>query len=78
MNFVQRINENMFTIDGTLAEVYEGEIEFHNGEQLNRYQYRAILEFIEYEEAKLYILAHRAVKELLKEMGVKTEEDINV
>ncbi len=75
MNFVERINENMFTIDGNLAEVYDGEIEFATGQELNQYQYRAILEFLEYEEAKLHILAYRMVKNVLDELGIKLYDD---
>ena len=75
MNLVERINENMFTINGILAEVNEGRVEFANGSELDYYQYRAICEFIECEEQNLRILARKTVKKVLKELGIKSYED---
>jgi hypothetical protein len=71
---VERISDTMFTIDGQLVELHQGDLEFSNGEEMSFYQYRAVCEFIEIEEQNLRILARRMVIRLLAELGIKREK----
>lgn len=71
---VERISETMFTIDGELAELYEGRLEFSNGKEITYYQFRAVQEFLDIEENDLRNLAHRKVVTLLAELGIKREK----
>ena len=70
---VERISATMFTIDGKLVELHQGDVEFANGDEMTYYQYRALCEFMDEEEQNVRILARRSVKELLKELNIKSE-----
>lgn len=70
---VERISATMFTIDGKLVELHQGDVEFANGDDMTYYQYRALCEFMDIEEENLRILANRSVKKLLKELNIKSE-----
>ncbi len=75
MNRVERVSDSMFTVNGQLAEVVDGEVGFTNGTEMDFYQYRAICEFIDDEEQNLRILARKSVKKVLKELCIPTEDD---
>ena len=70
---VERISETMFTIDGKLVELNQGDVEFANGDDMTYYQFRAICEFMDEEEQNVRILARKSVKELLNELNIKSE-----
>jgi hypothetical protein len=70
---IERISETMFTIDGKLVELHQGDVEFSNGDEMTYYQYRALCEFMDIEEEEFRILAHRSVKKLLNELNIKSE-----
>tara|TARA_R110000868_G_scaffold213406_1_gene463465 strand:- start:3145 stop:3363 length:219 start_codon:yes stop_codon:yes gene_type:complete len=70
---VERISETMFTIDGKLVELHQGDVEFANGDDMTYYQFRAICEFMDEEEQNVRILARKSVKELLNELNIKSE-----
>ena len=70
---VERISETMFTIDGKLVELHQGDVEFANGDDMTYHEYRALCEFMDIEEENLRILARRSVKELLNELNIKSE-----
>jgi hypothetical protein len=70
---VERISDTMFTIDGKLVELHQGDVEFANGDDMTYYQYRALCEFMDIEEEELRILANKSVKKLLKELNIKSE-----
>lgn len=70
---VERVSDTMFTIDGKLVELHQGDVEFANGDEMTYYQYRALCEFMDEEEQNVRILARRSVKELLKELNIKSE-----
>lgn len=71
---VERISDTMFTIDGKLVELHQGDVEFANGDEMTYYQYRALCEFMDEEEQNLRILARRKVIRLLGELGIKREK----
>lgn len=71
---VERVSDSMFTVNGQLAEVVDGEVSFANGTEMDFYQYRAICEYIDEEEHNLRILAKKSVKRLLKELCISTED----
>lgn len=70
---VERLSDTMFTIDGKLVELYQGDVEFTNGDDMTYYQFRAICEFMDEEEQNVRILARKSVKELLNELNIKSE-----
>ena len=70
---IERISETMFTIDGKLVELHQGDVEFSNGDEMTYCQYRALCEFMDIEEEEFRILAHRSVKKLLNELNIKSE-----
>ena len=70
---IEKISETMFTIDGKLVELNQGDVEFSNGDEMTYYQYRALCEFMDEEEQKVRILARKSVKKLLKELNIKSE-----
>ena len=70
---VERVSDTMFTIDGKLVELHQGDVEFANGDEMTYYQYRALCEFMDIEEEEFRILANRSVKKLLKELNIKSE-----
>ena len=70
---VERISETMFTIDGKLVELHQGDVEFANGDDMTYYQFRALCEFMDEEEQNVRILARKSVKELLNELNIKSE-----
>jgi hypothetical protein len=70
---VERVSATMFTIDGKLVELHQGDVEFANGDEMTYYQFRALCEFMDEEEQNVRILANRSVKELLNELNIKSE-----
>lgn len=70
---VERISATMFTIDGKLVELHQGDLEFANGDDMTYYQYRALCEFMDEEEQNVRILARKSVKRLLDELNIKSE-----
>ena len=70
---IEKISETMFTIDGKLVELNQGDVEFSNGDEMTYLQYRALCEFMDEEEQKVRILARKSVKKLLKELNIKSE-----
>ena len=70
---VERISDTMFTIDGKLVELHQGDVEFANGDDMTYYQFRAICEFMDEEEQNVRILARKSVKKLLNELNIKSE-----
>jgi hypothetical protein len=70
---VERLSDTMFTIDGKLVELYQGDVEFTNGDDMTYYQFRAICEFMDEEEQNVRILARKSVKKLLNELNIKSE-----
>ena len=55
---IEKISETMFTIDGKLVELNQGDVEFSNGDEMTYYQYRALCEFMDEEEITDDVLAN--------------------